>query len=201
MSTEKHINDIKEIRSLMERSTRFVSLSGLSGIMAGIYALIGAYLANNYLQSVHYTTNPNDYFELLVIALAVMSLALVTGALLTFRKAKQNNQSIWGKSALRMLAYIAFPMVVGGFFCLAMALNGGEMFIAGGMLIFYGLGLINGSKYTFNDIRVLGVVNVILGILALFSAEYALVLWALGFGLMHIVYGIFMHFKYERKQQ
>ena len=42
---QNYIQDIAEMRSMMERSSKFLSLSGLAGIMAGIYALSGAYIA------------------------------------------------------------------------------------------------------------------------------------------------------------
>mgnify|MGYP000336103090 CR=1 FL=1 len=198
MSNERHIEDLKEIRSLMEKSTRFLSLSGWSGIMAGVYALIGAYLAHDYASSDHFINNPTDHFRFLVIGVGVMAAALITGAILTYPKVKKNNQSMFDKTALRMLVHIAFPMVVGFFVWLAFALQGGEQYMAGMFLIFYGLGLINGSKYTLNDIRVLGVVNVILGVLALFFTHYGLYFWAAGFGVGHIVYGTYMWMRYER---
>lgn len=198
MSNERHIEDLKEIRSLMEQSTRFLSLSGWSGIMAGIYALIGAFYANKYANSDLYTHSTNNYLPFLVIGLSVMAAALITGAILTYQKAKKNGQTLFDKTAIRMVAHIGFPMTVGFFVCIAFALKGGEIFMAGMLLIFYGLGLINGSKYTLNDIRILGVANVVLGVLALFFTHYALYFWAAGFGLGHIVYGTYMWMRYER---
>ncbi len=198
MSNERHIEDLKEIRSLMEKSTRFLSLSGWSGIMAGVYALIGAYLANDYANGAHFQANPTSYFPFLLIGISVMAAALITGFVFTYQKAQRNNQTIFSKTALRMLVNIGFPMTVGFFVWLALALKGGEEYMAGMLLIFYGLGLINGSKYTLNDIRVLGVVNVVLGVLALFFTHYGLYFWAAGFGVGHIVYGAYMWMRYER---
>ena len=37
--------DLQAIREIMERSSKFLSLSGLSGIFAGVCALIGAAIA------------------------------------------------------------------------------------------------------------------------------------------------------------
>mgnify|MGYP006131644227 FL=1 len=199
MSNEKHIEDLKEIRSLMEKSTRFLSLSGWSGIMAGVYALIGTFIAHKYANSDHFYLNPNHQLPFLIIGLSVMTAALITGGILTYRKAKNSGQTIFSKTALRMLIHIGFPMVIGFFVWLALALKGGEEYIAGMLLIFYGLGLVNGSKYTLNNIRILGVANVILGVLALFFTHYGLYFWAAGFGLGHIVYGVYMWMRYERK--
>ncbi len=206
MTNEKHIDDLKEIRSLMERSSRFISLSGLSGVMAGIYALIGAYFANKHF--VETTTNadyipyffdmPYYYTYYFVVAGLVLFFSLGTGIILTARRAKMKGQTIWDKVALRMLANVGFPLVVGGIFCIAMLYHKEEAMIASTMLIFYGLGLINASKYTLKDIRMLGVIEVILGILAAFFIKNGIIFWAIGFGIMHICYGIYMYIKYER---
>jgi hypothetical protein len=192
MSNERHLDDLKEIRSLMEKSTRFLSLSGWSGIMAGVYALIGA----NFLQGD--LLEVPGLIEILIIGISVMAAALITGAILTYFKAKKHNQQFFNKAGLRMLVNIGFPMAVGAFFTAALALEGAAHLAAGTLLIFYGLGLINGSKYTVNDIRVFGVANVVLGIFALFFTHYGLYFWAAGFGLGHMVYGSYMWIRYER---
>ncbi|PCJ64645.1 MAG: hypothetical protein COA58_12975 [Bacteroidetes bacterium] len=198
MSNEKHIQDLKEIRSMMEHSTRFLSLSGMSGVMAGVYALVGAYLANNYANGDHFKEYPNHQLPFLLIGLGVMAAALITGVILTYFKARKSNQTLLDKTALRMVAHIGFPMLVGAFFWLALVYTPSVNLTAGVFLIFYGLGLINGSKYTVNDIRFLGFFDVILGIIALFFPEHGLYLWAAGFGLGHIVYGTYVWAKYER---
>lgn len=198
MNNSKHKQDLKQIRSMMEQSTRFLGLSGWSGIMAGMYALVGAFLAKQHIESLAFQENSTDYFPFLIIAIGVMVAALVTGFILTYRKAQKNNQSLFTKTSLRMLVHIGFPMVVGFFVWLGFALQGGEIYMAGMLLIFYGLGLINGSKYTVNDIRILGVANVILGIIALFYPTYGLYLWAAGFGLGHIIYGTYMWLTHEK---
>ena len=202
MSNEKHIQDLKEIRSLMEQSTRFLSLSGLSGIMAGVYSLIGVYFILNYSPEIFNVDVGNAYYGdvyYIIVALLVMLFATITGVYLTMRSSKKNGQSLFTKTALRMLAYIGFPLFVGGVFCIAMLIHGYPLLIAPGMLIFYGLGLINGSKYTLNDIRLLGAIFVLIGLITLFFLNYGIYFWALGFGVMHIIYGSIMWFKYEKK--
>ncbi|MBT8326229.1 MAG: hypothetical protein KJP21_00815 [Bacteroidia bacterium] len=202
MSNEKHIKDLKEIRSLMEQSTRFLSLSGLSGVMAGVYSLIGVYFVLNFspepldLEFADNLLHDSFYF---IVAIAVMLFATVTGVFLTVRSAKKNDQSLFTKSAFRMLAYIGFPLLVGGIFCMAMYMHGYTLLIAPAMLIFYGLGLINGSKYTLNDVRTLGIVFVSLGTVSLFFLNHGIYFWALGFGVLHIVYGLAMWLRYEKK--
>ncbi len=198
MSNQKHLQDLKEIRSMMEHSTRFLSLSGLSGILAGIYSLIGAYYAWQHYIIDSWPTGTSDYLFFGFVALMVMLFSLLTGFFLTARAAKKNNQSIFTKTALRMMVHIGFPLLIGAVFTGAMLYQGKPDFIAAGMLIFYGLGLINGGKYTHNDIRMLGILNVIIGLFALFFVQYSLQFWALSFGVMHIIYGVAMWYKYEK---
>ena len=65
-------------------------------------------------------------------------------------------------------------------------------------LLFYGLALYNAGKYTLDEIRYLGVSEIILGLLGCIFIGYGLMFWALGFGVLHIVYGFMMWWKYER---
>ena len=212
MENKNHhtLETLSEIRSLMERSSRFISLSGLSGVFAGIYAIIGPSVAyfklnidlNNTIDRTYIFDNQGLKTDFLTFAIIdaglVLGLALITGIYLTTRSAKKNNQNIWDKSAQRLLINILIPLAVGGVFCLALMYHELYALLAPAMLIFYGLALINASKYTLGDVRYLGVCEVILGLVSSFFIGYGLLFWTLGFGVMHIVYGIVMYFKYEK---
>jgi hypothetical protein len=196
-----YLKDISEIRSIMERSSRFISLSGLSGVMAGIYALIGAYIAYQILHTGGgevYGRSAHVISYLLIDAVIVLILAIGTGIWLTTRRAKQQNLKIWDSTARRLVINLLIPLVTGGLFSLIMLYRGYAGMVAPAMLIFYGLALINASKYTLSDVRYLGICEIILGLCASIYAGYSLLFWALGFGLLHIVYGTVMYFKYER---
>ncbi|MCC6372723.1 MAG: hypothetical protein IT236_17090, partial [Bacteroidia bacterium] len=198
------------IRQMMKQSNRFLSLSGLSGIFAGLYALVGSYLGNlvigEYLKMMCMTDAPdrNAYIRLMVhcilICAGVLILSIATALVLSARRAKKTGQSLFDHTALRLVINMFIPLAAGGFFCLAMIYHGDErLYLVGpSMLIFYGLALVNASKYTLHDIRYLGIIEVLLGLVACFYPGYGLVFWAIGFGLMHIVYGTIMWFKYER---
>lgn len=201
-----YLKDISEIRSIMEKSSRFISLSGLSGVMAGIYALIGAAIAYNLV----YTSQDLVYDQLVIrdvrgnvvslilIAMAVLTAAIVTGIYLTRRKAKKQGLKTWDESAKRSLINLAIPLIAGGILVIIFYQQGLIAMIAPVTLIFYGMGLINASHYTYRDIRLLGISEVILGLVASAVIGYGLLIWALGFGVLHIVYGALMYFKYER---
>lgn len=206
-----HLSQLHEIRALMERSSRFISLSGLSGVFAGVFALIGACAAyvkmgNNINISTFYeypvSSNIEDNIHVLEFfvmdALMVLMASILVGLLLTWRSAKKNGQTIWDNTAKRLLINLMIPLLTGGLFCIVLLVHGLIGLVAASTLIFYGLALINASKYTFNDIRYLGICEIILGLMAAIFIGYGLIFWAIGFGILHIVYGILMYNKYER---
>ena len=207
---EKHLQDLASIRSLMERSSRFISLSGLSGVFAGSFALIGAAAAYLYmdfgLQEFYYkkaylpdgSLNTSFLIFFLVDALAVLVASLASGMFLTMRKARKKGQTIWDKVAMRMLINLMIPLGTGGVFCLILLHHHMVELMAPATLLFYGMALLNASKYTLNDIRYLGICEIILGLLASYYAGYGLLFWSIGFGVLHIIYGLSMYVKYER---
>lgn len=194
---------------MMKKSTRFLSLSGLSGIFAGIYALIGTTIAYWYIQSLssHWhrdTIGSVDIYEVylnfIVIAIGVLVLSIITAYFFSNRKAKRMGQNLFDHTAIRVLINLAIPLIAGGIFCLALLFHGSIVYIAPAMLLFYGIALINASKYTYDDIRYFGICEVVLGLINAFNLGNGLFYWALGFGILHIVYGTAMWFKYDRKR-
>jgi len=202
----EHLEQLKEIRSMMERSSKFLSLSGLSGISAGICALLGAWYAHQkiHIEALYLLFDPQVRSEivpfLMLDAAAVLVGALVTGAFFTIRKAKRQGLNVWNPTSKRLLMSMLVPLLVGGVFCIGLLYHGFFWLCFPGTLVFYGIALINASKYTVNDTFYLGIGEIILGIVALFLARWNLVFWAVGFGVLHIIYGMVMYFKYDRKQ-
>ncbi|MBB2144434.1 hypothetical protein GM921_02980 [Pedobacter sp. LMG 31464] len=202
---EEQLNALSDIRKMMDRSSRFISLSGLSGVFAGLTGLVGAYFAHLELQKYvngSYGIDADTDIEanLIKIGFTVLVVAIAGGFLFTLRQSKKKNLPFWDKTAKTMLINLAIPLVAGAFFVIALLFNDTNTtgFIAPTCLVFYGLALINASKYTYTDIRFLGICEVVLGIIALFNIGYGLYFWAFGFGVLHIVYGTIMYFKYER---
>jgi len=204
--TKDYLEDISEIRQIMERSSNFISLSGLSGILAGIYALIGSYFAyrivyieQSLLKSREvYLDEQTAILKLSVIAAIVLILAVTTGIYLTAKKSDKVSFSFSDAGFRNLMTNLLIPLVTGGLFILILVSRGFYSIIAPSFLIFYGLSLINGSKYTVTDIKYLGIVEIGLGLICALLPGYGLVFWAAGFGLMHILYGSIMYFKYER---
>lgn len=201
-TTENYLAEIKEIRKMMEESSRFLSLSGLSGVLVGFYAILGALMAERLIYSNQlfgWFPAGNIVFILLVIAAVILLLSLLTVFLLTYRRAKKAGTKIWNPGSRLMLLNLAIPLITGGAFILIFLFQGIYEIAAPGCLIFYGLALVNAAKFTRQEIFYMGLIQVSLGLLAALIPPYGLLLWALGFGLIHIIYGAMMYFRYEHK--
>nr|WKN38357.1 hypothetical protein K4G66_06545 [Tunicatimonas sp. TK19036] len=201
MQKTDYLQDISEIRSMMERSSRFISLSGLSGVMAGVYALVGAGVAQ-WCLSQYRTGYLGSYRDavgyLALIASVVLLLAIGTGIWLTTRRARRQGLKVWDATVRRLVIHLLIPLVAGGIFCLVLVGQGYTGIVAPSMLMFYGLALINASKYTLTDVMYLGLAELGLGLLSAIVIGYGLLFWTIGFGVLHIVYGASMYYKYER---
>lgn len=199
------LNDLKDIRGIMERSTRFLSLSGWSGIWAGCTALVSAALVWK-MDLVYYFYNESlpigrrGSFHLLLLGAVTFIVAFIGAYYFTWRKAKASGQRVWSASSRALMRQVAMPMLAGGVFCLACLYYDYYLFITPSCLVFYGLALVSGSKYTLGEVRWLGYSEVALGCIALFVPNYGLGFMAAGFGLLHILYGIIMWNKYDKRQ-
>ena len=205
---------LTEIRAIMERSSRFLSLSGLSGVGAGVVALLGAAVAYNYLE--HEFADeyvPGGYLRmleasaperqaalpgLLLLVGSMIAAALLVAFYFTRRRTHSSGQKLWTAPARRLAVALAVPLVAGGLFCLRLYVGGEPGLVVPGLLIFYGLALLNASKFTLDEIRWLGLTQIGLGLVGLLLPGWGLLLFALGFGLGHIGYGLLMYNRYER---
>lgn len=216
---DEQLKALTEMRDLMNRSSRFLSLSGLSGIFAGSFALCGAWFAQRYIEATYsrmsvtadyYYIPSHDLFPrifnvisrdffLFADAALVIILSLAAVWFFSGRKAKKAGVPLWDRTTWRAIANLAIPLATGGIFCFALLMHGIISFIVPATMIFYGLALLNTSKYTLNDIRYLGLCEILLGLISMLFQGYGLIFWSIGFGLLHIFYGAVMYFKYERR--
>jgi len=204
--TKDYLEDISEIRNIMERSSNFISLSGLSGILVGIYALIGSVFAYRIVYNEPSIPETGDSYlignatiiKLYILAIVVLICAVSTGIYLTMKRDKNKKVSFSDPGFRNLLLNLLIPLVAGGLFILILVSRGYYGIVAPSFLIFYGLALVNGSKYTLKDIKILGIIEILLGLICALFPGYGLIFWAFGFGIMHILYGSMMYFKYER---
>lgn len=205
MKESEALAELSSIRSLMERSAKFISLSGLSGVMAGIYALIGAFFGYRIVYQTgaaleyreHYVNDQFVITKLSLVALVVLLCSIGTAVILSTRKARQKKQQIWNAASKGLLVHGGIPLITGGLLILILLYRGYFGIIAPACLIFYGLALVSGSHYTFKDIKWLGFSEILLGLLAALMPGYGLLFWSAGFGVLHIIYGLIMYYKYD----
>lgn len=202
---EHYIRDIAKIRSIMEQSTRFMSLSGWAGILAGIYALLGVWAARTWLHfdpaSIGYNRPVEPEFSptsLIALALGVLTLAIGTAVGLTSKKARNRGEKLWNSASKRLLVNMAVVLGSGGILMLILIDQSLYGILPSLTLIFYGLAMYLAGRDSYREIRVLGLLEISLGLLSSYFIESSLMIWAIGFGLLHIVYGIYIHYKYER---
>lgn len=215
MENKDIYDDISSIKTIMERSVRFISLSGLSGVLAGVYSLIGAGIAYaliphySLITSTNYKVRTDEFYNhpyiamglnliLFGVAVSVLILSLVTAILLSARKARRNHQSVWNQSSRALANAGLLPLLTGGCFAFILYVQHHYGIIAPVCLVFYGLALVAASKFTYGDVKWLGLLEIMLGLLSLMQPGYGLYFWALGFGVLHILYGAIMYFKYDR---
>jgi len=205
------LDQIREIRNMMERSSRFISLSGLSGVFAGFFALAGVgafyifidrklnYGYTDFAKSIPVDISLSLIQFCVLDAAAILILSLLFAFYFTSRKAKNMGHTIWDSAARRMLFNLAIPLIAGGLYCLVLLKYHWFGLVAPTTLIFYGLALLNASKYTLDEIKYLGLTEIALGIVGCFFIGYGVTLWAVGFGILHIIYGLIMYVKYDSK--
>lgn len=205
------LKDIKEIRTLMERASLFLSLSGIAGIIVGFLAILAVALVYikldiDLLDPINYEVylggsdaEKKSFYSFIFTDFTVaLILSIFVGILFAIRKAKKEQQPIWDATSRRLLINMFIPLIAGGLFCLILVYHGNIHLIAPITLLFYGLALLNASKYTITDIRYLGIIELVVGLAAAFFVGYGLLFWVFGFGVLHIVYGTTIYLKYER---
>lgn len=201
--------DLKTIRKIMEESTRFLSLSGLSGVFLGLFAIAGALIArflvfnneiisnDNYFNILPGQDTDNIRMKMVIIAVSVLLLSMVTAIAFSIRKAKRSGVSLWTPVSKRLYASLFLPLLAGGVFALILLFQNHIQLIIPVFLLFYGLGLISAGKFTYGEIFYLGILEIIAGLAAALFPAQGLIFWIIGFGILHIVYGLFMYRKYE----
>lgn len=207
------LDTLKDIRALMERSSRFISLSGLAGVFSGVFAFIGAGAAYWRVNLAPWAVRDQDTrfgtgnivridqdvaWFLALDAVAVLTASLLIAYYFTKRKAMRKKQVLWGTGSRMMLLNLCIPLFTGGLFCLLLFYHGLIGLIAPATLVFYGLALMNAGRFSLEEISYLGLSEILLGLCAFFWLGYGLVFWAIGFGLLHIIYGILMYWRHDR---
>jgi hypothetical protein len=205
----KSIEDIKAIRKLMEESSRFLSLSGLSGIFAGLLAITGALIAyflilkngsiryDDYVSSLSGQETQSLRWKLIADAVFVLALSVIISFYFSLQKAKREGKNFWTPVSRRLMMNLLIPLVTGGVFTIVLLIQNQMQLIVPGLLIFYGLALVNAGKFTYGEVFYLGILEIITGLVSAFFTGWGIIFWIIGFGLLHIIYGVALYRKYE----
>ena len=201
-------DELKTIRKIMEDSSRFLSLSGLSGVIAGIFAIAGALVA--WLFILNHGMHYDEYFRsisakeasvlrwrLIADAVTVLLLSVLISLYLSSRKAHKAGKNLWSPVSRRLLVNFAIPLITGGIFVIILLIHNHIQLIVPCFLIFYGLALLNAGKFTYGEIFYLGLLEIITGLASAIFPSLGILFWVIGFGILHIIYGLFMYRKYE----
>lgn len=206
---QEYLESLAVIRSMMEKSGRFFSLGGISGIIIGIIALGSAgvaqwftvghkamFRAHRLYGDVTALELRYDLFRdelalrLLGLAICTLGAAVLVSLFFSIRQARREGYSILSKPALNLAFNFCLPLSVGGFMCLYFLYRGDIAYIAPAMLLFYGLALFTASRYSVENLSYLALAEIALGLLCMFFPGRGLLFWALGFGISHIIYGV-----------
>lgn len=211
---EEQLNNLQDIKNLMESSSRFTSLSGLSGVSAGIVAIIGSLVVSNSLgigifekaQGImDYTTSSTPSGDgktlqfLIITALAVFTFAAISALFFAGRKARSNDAKLMGSSGRKFIFNHSLFLLTGALFSVILINYGIYFLVVPVLLMFFGMGLISASKFSFNVIRNLGIAEIALGLTLAMMPVYALLFFVIGFGVMNIIFGLIVHFNYDKK--
>jgi len=170
--------------------------------MAGITAIAGAAFAWFYILSNPSATGldrTQQLTVLLVDAVLVLGISIGFGIYFSATKARKSKQKLFNKVTQKTLYNLSIPLIAGGIFSFICLVRGDVEIIAATTLIFYGLALVNASKYTFDEIHYLGITEIILGIGAAVFLHTGIIFWTVGFGICHIIYGVILYKKYDLK--
>lgn len=198
--------DLASIRNVMDRSSKFISLSGLSGILAGLYALAGVtafyymviYPESPFQYRIYPFADYNTLRRLMLVAIAVLAASVATAWWLSWKKAHKSGLRLWNPASRMIVINMAVPLVSGGILIVIMLFTGHFTLAAPGCLIFYGIALIQASPNTFEEVRYLGFCQIGLGLISAVFPGYGMIFWAIGFGLLHILYGAIMYNRYDK---
>ena len=201
-SEQDYIQDIAEMRVMMERSSRFLSLSGWAGILAGVIGLAGVYIAYDVFQfnpdRISFGTESGAFINMVVLGIIMLVLAMGLAMIFSYKRAIGLNEKFWNPTSRRLLVNFLIPLFTGGILILILLGKGLAGLMLPLSLMFYGLALYNAGKFTYSEVKNLGLIEIALGLVSAYFIQYSLIFWALGFGVAHIIYGIYMHYSYER---
>ena len=200
MEKREALNTLNDIKEMMERSSKFKAISGLSIVIVGVLASIAAAYIHFVLGNYSINTTSKLHTTVIVV-LSLLAVAFTTAFVMAYLKAKRQQMRFTFDATMRnLLLSFLVPLAAGGLFCFALLIQGHYGLTSSVMLLFYGMALIGSSHFSYPALRYLGYAELVFGVIDCFMVNYALLTWFLGFGVFHIIFGIVFMLKYERRK-
>jgi len=201
---ENPLDSLNEIKSMMERSSKFTNISGWTWIWVGFVGLISASIAYFIILEEEfrlYTLLPNAQrdINLVILLISTLIVACAGGFYFMINKTNKDGAKFINPTTKRILARFILVLLIGATICAALYMHLSFVYIAPTTLLFYGLALLNVEKDTILEIKYLAYSEIILGLLAFFLIYKGLLFWTIGFGLIHLIFGVWMVLKYDNK--
>ena len=201
MKNTDYREDLAEIRIMMDRSTRFRSVPGWAGILAGLYAITAAWIAHEcfglkilFAQSP--LIQPAHAKQTIGLGILLLLTSMTTAITLSIRQAKGKGTPLWNQTTRRMLVSFSIPLLTGGVVLVFLMVQGLLDWVFPFSLIFYGLALHNAGRESIPELQFLGYLELGLGLVACFMSSCSVLLWLMGFGGLHLLYGWYITQKY-----
>ncbi len=184
---DRAIDNLQFIRETMERSAVFTSVPGYGGALMGATAIGAAYIANN-------QPLVRDW---LTVWLVEAVLAFSIGLFALWQKAKNSNVSLASVPARKFASAFAPPIVAGIILTALFYYRGFFPFLPCVWLSLYGTAVVCGGAFSVRIVPIVGWIFIALGAVAAFApTNWGNVLMGLGFGVLHIVFGLIVARRY-----
>ena len=178
---------LRYIRETMERAAEFTAVPGWGGVTIGLTALAAALLASR-------QATPRAWVAVW-LAEAFVAVAIAAPAAAT--KARRANSSLFSGPGRKFVLSFAPPIIVGGLLTVAMYNLGVIAALPGVWLLLYGTAIVTGGAFSVRAVPIMGLCLMALGGFALFApASWGNLFMAAGFGLGHIVFGLWIALRY-----
>jgi len=190
----------------MERHSSFFSLSGFTGILIGIVGCIAIFLVDTMTHGYGINFDGFSQLPILFLEIGIMVIGILTIVLSLFilwkrgrNKAKKNKQGLWNAFAKKQRINLLLLLLVFLVILILIGSKGYYRLITPLLLSFYGLLLLNLSRFQSKSLLFLGLATLILGIVSYVSYTDKIFLLALGVGIFPIIYGL-LTFNKSKKQ-
>lgn len=188
MSPFEAEENLRVIRELMERSTKYSTFSGPSGILAGAASIVGCVVTHSL------ATRPpgSDSFRIPFLITWSMVILFAIGAdfLLMKRRAARVGKRIVSRLGKQMVFAAGPGLGTGVLLTLYLLQHNMLTNVYPFWMLSYGIAVCAVGQFSQREVKALGVAFLLAGTLTLLMPGWGLPLMALSFGGFHIIYAL-----------